>query len=98
MNVDIIQKISEAKNKFRILKDWIIIPNDEGIYSGQICINEKKRVAELFLWIKDDNPPDDFYIHEMLHVAFKALKALPRKNKYDAEEELVQDICKIILT
>lgn len=77
-------------NDLRILKDWDIDIETDGPYYGQSVINEPMKVATIYDWDPDDDRPEDFFLHEYLHIAVRATKTR------EDEEILVQDICLLI--
>ena len=82
------------KSKFRILKSWRVSVAFKAKYKGQIGFGRGKHVT-FFPWPEDQETPEDFYFHEMLHIAQRALKQTPRRQQHDTEEQLVQDVCQI---
>jgi hypothetical protein len=92
--------LKTLQNKIRILGDWEIILTSDSDYKAQVCINSKDKSAEIYDWPTDTGipMPDDFYFHELLHIANRALRDIPKRGTkwLDAEETLVQDICKIV--
>ena len=80
---------------FRILKGWRISLNSTSKYKGQCSINVAERRATIYAWPSDSPEPPDFMFHELLHVAFRALRTY--RDKHQVEEELSQDICKFKL-
>lgn len=95
---------TEMKDNFAILGDWDIRIRKDGPYSAQITLNADKKIADLWDWdagdpenrIENKPLPIDFYFHEYLHAAFKAWQSLPENDRYDAEEQLIQDICRVV--
>ena len=81
---------------FRILKDWDIqIVRDTNL-QGYISIDMKNKQAIIYSYPEKD--PDDFYFHEVLHIAFGELLSRDRRKKKELiklEEELIQDLCAI---
>lgn len=89
------QEINNLQKNLRILKDWKFFVDSKSKYKGQICINSDTKIATIYNWPSKENIPEDFYFHEMLHAALVALKKTRGRAKYEAEEQLTQDICAI---
>ena len=87
--------LDEVKKNFRILDEWKINLVNDTEYKAQITCNAKDKVADLYGWDTLDQPRD-FFFHECLHAAFRELRTLRGTKRYDAEEILIQDICRII--
>ncbi len=88
----------KTKNRFRILSDWKITKIKSCEYSGFTSISPVKKSAIVYDWTKGQ--PADFYIHEILHVALRALLRIDRRKVKElrtAEEDLIQDICSLLV-
>ena len=76
--------------KFRILKDWNIKFEKNSIYKGQVNYNPEIKVAVIYDW-PNKNRPKDYYLHEVLHIAFRVAE-----NSREKQELFIQDLCKLI--
>ena len=83
-------KIADLQSKFRLLNDWEICMEGYPEHSGHCIVNLERKKAIIEIWHGDIEEPDDYILHELLHIAIRAVQN--RNN----EEVLVQDICKII--
>jgi len=93
-------KIDKIKSHFRLLKKWKIwyAPATENEQAIVAYSSNHKRTAIIYGFGKP-KIPKDYYLHEVLHCALKELLDIDRrkpKELREAEELLVQDICKII--
>lgn len=91
------RKINKLKKEFRILKDWDI-KYVKATKNNQACVGvivDKKKAYIYGYGSKD--VPEDYLFHEFLHIVFRAHRKLKKRQIYDSEEEIVQDICKIIV-
>jgi hypothetical protein len=84
--------INYWKRKFRILEDWKINYAPKAPYKAQCCHNRKNKSSTIYAWPDGKRIPEDYYFHEVLHVAFAAYRS---SKKHDREELLVQDLCVI---
>lgn len=91
--------IRKYKNAFRVLKKW----NIRSCAATKDCramvsIHPKKRSAVVYGYGRR-NAPKDYYLHEVLHCAIREVTRTDKrrvKEQRDAEEKLVQDICKLV--
>ena len=78
-----------------ILKGWRVTFNTTHEYKGQCNISPVRNSATIYEW-GGTRVPKDYILHEMLHIAFKALY---RMNEYperrECEESLIQYMCYI---
>ena len=89
------RELHKLIRQFRILNDWDIKMVKDKEYAGQISINPKKKQAILYDW--HGIAPNDFYLHEILHVALRELRCTKINKAYrEIEEQLVQDICRSV--
>jgi len=87
------------KKRFKILKGWRVVVKKDKKWAGQTCINRTKRMATVFDWNEGDRP-HDFELHEILHVVFASLLLMDKRKQkelFRAEEQLIQDICSLLL-
>jgi hypothetical protein len=87
---------SVEKHDFDILKDWEVMFEGDAEYKGQCTVSDDPKtpkMAMIYLWPKDSPEPEDFMLHEFLHIALTAWSRLPRRKRRKAEERLVRDIC-----
>ena len=87
--------------RFRILKDWEIKQSRSKKYLAQSSAFPDTKTATIYQWgdMYREKQPCDYIFHEVLHIAFRALEHMDKrkpKEKRQAEEELVQDICSFI--
>jgi hypothetical protein len=88
--------LSEISQKdFKILDDWDIVLDGTSDYKGQSSISPVVPMAVIYAWPADSPEPEDFRLHEYLHIALSAFRRIPEEGRYDAEEALVQDICRL---
>ncbi len=81
---------------FSILKTWDIKRSRSKKYGAQCTIHPKKNQAIIYLYGKTKEPKA-YMLHEYLHIALRALNRMDRrmwKEYLQAEETLVQEICK----
>lgn len=97
----IYRDVNKLKNHFRILKSWKVkyrSPSKQNNCLSGIWPNTQS--AWIYGWDKHRGKrPDDFLVHELLHVCAKALIWIDRrhhKKYHEMEEQFVQDICQII--
>jgi hypothetical protein len=93
------KKIDNIRSQFRILKKWKIAYNKPNEYCAKCVIHPRKGVSIIYGWGRKDREPKDFLMHEVLHSAVRALVRMDKRKSKDllkAEEEFVQDLCKII--
>ena len=89
----------KISKKFRILNKWQFRYIHDKTISGQIVINTKKKMGFLYKWHDNTPTPKKYILHEVLHCVLRALLTMDkRKSKElrETEEQLVQDICKLI--
>lgn len=92
-NTGMIKRIQCTQALFRILDDWFIEYDPKNKMKAECSFNEKTKKATIYAFGKREIPKDYIY-HEMLHIAFAAVKSIKKHNdKREAEEILVQDIC-----
>jgi hypothetical protein len=94
------QEIRHWQSKFRILKHWKIRYDRRSEYQGWCHFCERKKIAittPLKSWRGRPGTPDDYFLHEVLHIAMREV-GLHRKHRVRRENEewLVQDLCKLI--
>ena len=89
-------RVNRMQKQFRILRGWTITADTWSEYKGQSCIDGPGRRATIYWWPTDCKEPVDFLFHEMLHVAFRALRETPVEKVRDVEETLVRDISQIL--
>lgn len=94
-----LNKIKRLQAKFRILDEWRISYNARGERKGQASINPETMNAEIYAW-GDDDIPDDYILHEILHICCRYLMYVKSKGLYlvgrEVEEAFVQDLCMLI--
>jgi hypothetical protein len=76
---------------FRVLNDWEIEYDDNSNYKGQCCCNLETKCATIYGW-GSEKRPDDYLIHEVLHVAFRSAVAMGK----EGEELFIQDVCHLV--
>jgi len=91
---DVESTVREWQSRFDILRNWEIRFCHLSEHKGKVTTNPDLPVATFFPW-PDANVPEDFYLHEMLHLALRQYKRIPEAEDFDAEERLVQDICNL---
>ena len=85
--------------RFRILRPWRITLSNLA-WPGHVCINERSGTAAVGHWRPGEAEPEDYQLHEVLHCALRRLCTMDRRKPKElriAEEELVQDICGIVV-
>lgn len=95
-------RLQDVIKRFRILKDWRIKWDNSGDMYGQTVVFMNSRQAWIYPWDpKSVIPePSDFLLHEVMHCSLKALLAMDKRKQKEirkAEEELIQDICGIMV-
>ena len=106
-----LDEIKFWQSKFRILKDWTIERFDGQesfrvledfsiepiIYTGQVHLNPKDKEACICPWSTDEEEPEDYILHEILHICMMEIENKETyKERRDAEELFVRDLCTII--
>lgn len=94
------RQIDALVARFRILKGWKVRltqdPHNFSCSAGGRMSNH----YHIFTWEPGSSQPDDYFFHEVLHAVLRALtrmdKRKPRELK-QAEEGLVQDLCKFVM-
>lgn len=90
------KELIRLKNSFGLLRNWRIRLVKHKKYAAEVSFDEEHRKAVIYAWPSNTEQPKDFLLHEILHLA---LRELDCRNKagtgYEAEEQLVQDICKL---
>lgn len=94
------RKIDKIKNRFRILKQWKIryVSATETAQAIVAFSFNHKKTAIIYGFGKR-KVPKDYHLHEVLHCAIKELLDMDKRKPKDlreAEELLVQDICKMV--
>jgi len=93
------QKLRQIIDQFRLLKDWNIEFDNNSMYKGQCTRNGETKRAVIYGWA-DNNIPDDYFFHELLHIMLADLVHTHATQHYKVarqrEEEFVQDLCKFI--
>lgn len=87
--------IKSMVERFRILKGWRLSVVQSKEFSGFLNLNANHKEVIIYDWTEPDKPVD-FDLHEVLHVALRALLMMDRrkmKELLQAEEVLIQDIC-----
>jgi hypothetical protein len=106
------EKIKYWQPKFRILKDWTIerIKEQESfqvledlsvepvIYTGQVHLNAEDKEACICPWSTDgEKEPEDYILHELLHICMIEIENKKTYKEQRAAEELfVRDLCTVI--
>jgi hypothetical protein len=91
------EEIAFWKGKFRVLVGWEIEFDGDGEYKGQACVSPKEQRATIYGWGSAERPAD-YIFHEVLHVAFRAAKRIPRTHGAEGGEEwFVQDLCVLFM-
>lgn len=90
-------EIQKWQDTFRVLSDWDIRYEPNETYFGQCCRNGAEKLAVIYSWGNLTPQPDDYILHEMLHIAYCAANILRHvpEGCEQGEEMFVQDICKI---
>jgi hypothetical protein len=94
------KKLNALKSQLRILQDWKITYQCASKYGAQCSIHPRNKRSIIYGWGTKTKEPKDFLIHELLHSALRALTRMDKRKIKElrmAEEELVQDICRLIL-
>jgi hypothetical protein len=76
-----------------ILKGWRISYNPRAKDKARVFIDEKRKRAVVFSFGKR-KVPDDYFLHEFLHVCMRAVKS--DKHWCWKEEQFVQRLCRVI--
>jgi hypothetical protein len=93
------REISFWQPQFRNLNGWTIEFDTESDYKGQASHGVKNKEGTIYDW-DGSRMPKDYIFHEMLHFAWAcvrdAKKYLGPTGSRQLEEDLVQDICRIV--
>jgi hypothetical protein len=97
------QKINYWQGKFRLLQDWKIDYREDGSDGdlfGQCSHNADRKVGAIYPF-GDESEPEDYFFHEILHMAICASQLnnldLPYQVRRKNEEILVQDLSQILI-
>jgi len=97
------KRINKLKSNFRLLKNWKITHYNDGRYYAQCDWNKDKRIGIIYEYADNfDLEPDDYILHELLHLCFVELRKGRKKDgtrglrEREKEEIFVQDLCKLI--
>ena len=93
MSNDLESIVMTWKSRFKILADWEIRFATER--KAKVTTNPDLPRATFFGWPDGTPIPEDFYFHEMLHLALRAYRRIPEEENFDVEEQLIRDICQI---
>lgn len=91
--------IYSVTKQFRILRGWKIKQSRSKRYFAQSTSFPKTKTATIYQWWGEGKQPDDYVLHEVLHIAFRALENMDKrkiKERRDVEEKLIQDICRVV--
>ena len=94
--MDINDELQQLRNKFRLLDNWDIRYVTDSKYKGQVSINTETKRADIYSWVNEEETPEDFLLHELLHIACRESKSADG-DWHEKEEVLIQDICSIFL-
>lgn len=86
------KEIARLAKQFRVLADWTITYEDKSDHHAQCTIHPEEPLAVIYSWGKLSPEADDFLLHEILHVAFRAAQRLG----HEGEELFVQDLCMLL--
>ncbi|MDD5649987.1 MAG: hypothetical protein PHF86_06165 [Candidatus Nanoarchaeia archaeon] len=96
------EKLAALANNFRILSDWKIVYDSDSQYKGHCCKNVKTKKATVYAWYSDEKEPEDYLVHEVLHIAIAQVIYSFKHEHYEKarekEELLIQDICKLMFS
>lgn len=81
------KQIDKYQKKFRVLNDWKITFLNDGEHYSQSSHNIKRKIAIIYPFF-EKKAPNDYILHEVLHIAFQEAQTSREK-----EEMFVQDIC-----
>ena len=88
------------KKQFRVLDSWRFYFAPKSEYKGQAHVHYKKKTCTIYdlpSWNGKKGMPKDYILHEVLHVAQRAVTGHRKhKDKMEAEELFVQDICDVV--
>jgi len=94
------RELKRIIKRFRILDDWTIKYDTQNEYKGQCSVSEKRKLAVIYDW-GSRGRPKDYFLHEVLHIVFRAVMYSRKVDKYlcgrENEEISVQDLCIYIL-
>jgi len=91
------KKIKYWQSKFRILENWAITSEEDGKYTGQVHLNTEDKEACICPWDTNEEEPEDYILHEILHICMIEIENKETyKEQREAEELFVQDLCTII--
>ena len=93
------RQVEILRKRFRVLKDWKISYHRPNEYCARCVVHPRKNRSVIYGWGRKGQEPKDFLMHEILHSAVRALTRMDKRRYKElmrAEEEFVQDLCKII--
>jgi hypothetical protein len=85
------EEIDYWVSKFRTLVGWNISYDPDAEYKGQCAVSDKDKSATIYGWSDSVPLEPDYFLHEILHIAYRASKMLGR----EGEELFIQDLCAI---
>jgi hypothetical protein len=89
--------IEQWQRRFRVLRDWKIGYDCRANLKAQCSHNYKTRRATIYAWPKNTPVADEYYLHEILHVAIVAIRNPHRTSQWrEMDELLIQDLCRIV--
>jgi hypothetical protein len=97
------REIKRIVKRFTILRGWRIGYDPKHAYKRGVTVWPKSKRAVIYAWGGTrifPKPPEDYVLHEVLHCALRAFGRLDNrkpKEKRHAEEELVRNLCSIIM-
>ena len=89
------RELARLCQALRILDGWKIRLVASDKYSAQVTHDSRRNRATIYDWPGGRPQARDFILHEVLHPALRAIAAVRGKERRQAEEEFIQDLCKI---
>lgn len=93
----LIPVVERYRAKFRVLAKWKIIVKDDKEHYAQCTPNSRRRVAIIYPYSRSNVVgPDNYVLHEVLHMALSSTCHGSRKERFEKRELLVQDMCGLL--
>ncbi len=95
--MSVFQRFSETRQHFRILQDWVFTDGNNPQYFASINVHPSE--SKVVIYPYGDGEPDDYVLHELLHICILALHRIKKNESHatyrESEEQFVQDVCQL---
>jgi hypothetical protein len=95
--MDINKQIKRLQKHLKILDKWIIEYDSKSIYKGQCSWNVDTKKAIIYKFRNGSGRiPQDYIIHELLHIANAEVFSGKTNKEQKKEEKLIKAICGLL--